>query len=83
MNTGKTRFAQLTCRESLRDIEACLFAQATLYHMGIHSPIRRSTLANANERRDWRIDTEFAQRLIIQARKRYAEADLGLDLFNN
>ena len=76
-------FAQLTYRESLRDIEACLSAQsAKLYHMGIGSPIRRSTLADANERRDWRIYAEFAQRLITQARKLYAEEDLGLDLTN-
>ena len=67
-------FAQLTYRESLRDIEACLSAQsAKLYHMGIRSPIRRSTLADANEGRDWRIYAEFAQRLIAQARKLYAE----------
>lgn len=76
-------FAQLTYRESLRDIEACLSAQsAKLYHMGIRSPIKRSTLADANERRDWRIYAEFAQRLITQARKLYAEEDLGLDLKN-
>jgi len=76
-------FAQLTYRESLRDIEACLSAQsAKLYHMGIRSPIRRSTLADANEGRDWRIYAEFAQRLITQARKLYAEEDLGLDLSN-
>lgn len=76
-------FAQLTYRESLRDIEACLSAQsAKLYHMGIRSPIKRSTLADANERRDWRIYAEFAQRLIAQARKLYAEEDLGLELSN-
>lgn len=76
-------FAQLTYRESLRDIEACLSAQsAKLYHTGIRSPIKRSTLADANERRDWRIYAEFAQRLIAQARKLYAEEDLGLDLSN-
>ena len=76
-------FAQLTYRESLRDIEACLSAQsAKLYHMGIRSPIKRSTLADANERRDWRIYAEFAQRLIAQARKLYSEEDLGLDLSN-
>jgi len=76
-------FAQLTYRESLRDIEACLSAQsAKLYHMGIRSPIKRSTLADANERRDWRIYAEFAQRLIAQARRLYAEEDLGLDLSN-
>jgi hypothetical protein len=74
-------FAQLTYRESLRDIEACLTAQsAKLYHMGIRSPIKRSTLADANERRDWRIYADFAQRLIAQARKLYAEEDFGLAL---
>ena len=76
-------FAQLTYRESLRDIEAVLSAQsAKLYHMGIRGPVRRSTLADANERRDWRIFAEFAQRLIGQARELYAEEDLGLDLSN-
>lgn len=76
-------FAQLTYRESLRDIEAVLSAQsAKLYHMGIRGPVRRSTLADANERRDWRIFAEFAQRLIAQARRLYAEEDLGLDLSN-
>lgn len=76
-------FAQLTYRESLRDIEACLSAQsAKLYHMGIRSTVKRSTLADANERRDWRIYAEFAHRLIAQARKLYAEEDLGLDLSN-
>jgi hypothetical protein len=76
-------FAQLTYRESLRDIEVCLSAQAAkLYHMGIRSPVKRSTLADANERRDWRIYADFAQRLIAQARKLYAEDDLGLELSN-
>lgn len=76
-------FAQLTFRESFRDIEAYLSAQsAKLYHMGIRSPIKRYTLADANERRDWRIYAEFAQRQITQARKLYAEEDLGLDLSN-
>lgn len=76
-------FAQLTYRESLRDIEACLSAQAAkLYHMGIRSPVRRATLADANERRDWRIYADFAQRLIVQARKLYAAEELGLDLSN-
>ena len=65
-------FAQLTYRESLRDIEACLSAQsAKLYHMGLRGPVRRSTLADANETRDWRIYAEFAQRLIAQARRLY------------
>ena len=62
-------FAQLTYRESLRDIEACLSAQASkLYHMGFREPIRRSTLSDANEARDWRIYADFAQLLIRQAR---------------
>ena len=65
-------FAQLTYRESLRDIEACLSAQtAKLYHMGFRHEIKRSTLADANETRDWRIHAEFAQCLIVQARKLY------------
>jgi hypothetical protein len=77
-------FAQLTYRESLRDIEACLSAQAAkLYHMGFREPIRRSTLADANELRDWRIYAEFAQRLIVQARRLYANESLGLDLTNS
>jgi hypothetical protein len=76
-------FAQLTYRESLRDIEACLLAQAAkLYHMGFREPIRRSTLADANESRDWRIYADFAQRLIAQARALYASEDLGLELSN-
>ena len=76
-------FAQLTYRESLRDIETCLSVQASkLYHMGFSEPVRRSTLADANEARDWRIYAELAQRLIAQARKLYAKEDLGLDLAN-
>ena len=76
-------FAQLTYRESLRDIETCLSAQASkLYHMGFREPVRRSTLADANELRDWRIYAEFAQRLIVQARRLYANQSLGLDLDN-
>jgi len=74
-------FAQLTYRESLRDIETCLSAQAAkLYHMGFRNPVRRSTLADANETRDWRIYAELAQRLIAQARRLYADDSLGLDL---
>jgi Domain of unknown function (DUF4372)/Transposase DDE domain len=74
-------FAQLTYRESLRDIEACLSAQpAKLYPMGFRSPVRRSTLAEANESRDWRIYAELAQRLMLQARKLYAQENLGIDL---
>ena len=76
-------FAQLTYRESLRDIEACLNAQSNkLYHMGIRSRIARSTLAEANERRDWRIYADFAQSLIQIARELYADEDLGLELDN-
>ena len=60
-------FAQLTYRESLRDIEVCLSAQSSnLYHMGFRLAVKRSTLADANETRDWRIWAEFAQRLIAQ-----------------
>jgi len=66
-------FAQLTYRESLRDIEVCLSAQeAKLYHMGFREPIRRSTLADANESRDWRIYADFAQTLTATARRLYA-----------
>src|ERR671922_944051 len=62
-------FAQLTYRESLRDIEACLRAQSSkLYHMGIRANVARNTLANANATRDWRIYCEFAQSLIRTAR---------------
>ena len=76
-------FAQLTYRESLRDIEICLSVHASkLYHMGFRQPVRRSTLADANEGRDWRIYAEVAQRLIAQARKLYADEDLGLELTN-
>jgi hypothetical protein len=74
-------FAQLTYRESLRDIEACLRAQANkLYHMGIKSHISRSTLADANEVRDWRIYADFAQSLIAIARRLYAAEPFGVDL---
>ena len=74
-------FAQLTYRESLRDIEACLRAQADkLYHMGIRSRVSRSTLADANEVRDWRIYAEFAQSLIGIARRLYAGESFGVDL---
>jgi len=76
-------FAQLTYRESLRDIEACLTAQAAkLYHMGFRQPVSRSTLADANESRDWRIYAEFAERLIVQAKKLYAGDALGVELSN-
>jgi hypothetical protein len=76
-------FAQLTYRESLRDIEVCLSAQAAkLYHMGFRHEIKRSTLADANETRDWRIHAEFAQCLIVQARKLYAGDSFGIELEN-
>jgi len=74
-------FAQLTYRESLRDIEACLRAQRSkLYHLGIRGQVARSTLADANEARDWRIYAEFAQHLIRIARRLYANEAFGVDL---
>jgi IS4 transposase len=74
-------FAQLTYRESLRDIEACLRAQPTkLYHMGLRGAVSRSALADANEWRDWRIYAEFAQALIRIARRLYAQDSLSVDL---
>ena len=74
-------FAQLTYRESLRDIECCLRAmREKLYHMGIRGKISRSTIAYANENRDWRIYCDFAQILIHQARQLYANDDFGLQL---
>ena len=74
-------FAQLTYRESLRDIETCLRAhEAKLYHLGIRGGIARSTLADANENRDWRIYQDFALSLIQTARKLYAEDSFGLEL---
>ena len=76
-------FAQLTYRESLRDIEACLRAQRhKLYHMGIRGGVSRNTLANANKVRDWRIYADFAQALIQIARRLYVEDDFGVDLDN-
>jgi Transposase DDE domain/Domain of unknown function (DUF4372) len=76
-------FAQLTWRESLRDIEVTLGANAhKLYAMGIRNPVHRSTLADANESRDWRIWADLAAVLIRRARKLYSETDLGLDLSN-
>src|SRR4030067_3413640 len=73
--------AQLTYRESLRDIETCLRAmQPKLYHAGIRSRVSRSTLADANEKRDWRIYAEFAQGLIQIARQLHVNKDCGLDL---
>lgn len=74
-------FAQLTFRESLRDIEVCLRSmQSKLYHMGIRGKISRTTLARANENRDWRIYADFAQVLIHSARDLYSNDDFGLDL---
>lgn len=74
-------FAQLTWRESLRDIEACLRAQeAKLYHMGFRSKVARNTLANANKVRDWRIYADFAQVLIGIARDLYKDEQFGVDL---
>ena len=76
-------FAQLTFRESLRDIEACLDAQPSkLYGMGFRNPVARSTLADANEQRDWRMWHGLAAILIRRARKLYADDDIGLDLDN-
>ena len=74
-------FAQLTYRESLRDIEACLrAAHKKLYHMGIRSKVSRNTLANANQVRDWRIYADFAQAIIGIARKLYIDEDFGVEL---
>jgi len=74
-------FAQLTYRESLRDIEACLAAAPEkIYHMGFTGPVARSTLADANERRDWRIYADFAQVLIAEARRLYADEPLDVEL---
>jgi hypothetical protein len=76
-------FAQLTYRESLRDIEACLRAQQSkLYHMGIRSKVSRNTLSNANNIRDWRIYADFAQSLINTARRLYINDDFGVELDN-
>ena len=76
-------FAQLTCRESLRDIESCLrFMQPKLYHMGIRGQVSRNTLANANNQRGWRIYADFAQVLIHQARGLYLEDPFGVELEN-
>ena len=74
-------FAQLTYRESLRDIECCLRAmREKLYHMGMRGKISRTTIAYANENRDWRIYCDFAQVLIDQARQLYVDDDFGLQL---
>ena len=74
-------FAQLTYRESLRDIQCCLRAvRQKLYHMGIRGKVSKSTLADANEKRDWRIYSDFAQILIHEARSLYVDDDFGLEL---
>jgi hypothetical protein len=74
-------FAQLTYRESLRDIEACLRAMSgKLYHMGFRGKVARSTLADANESHDWRIYADFAQVLIRMARPLYAHDPIGVDI---
>jgi hypothetical protein len=74
-------FAQLTYRESLRDIECCLRAmREKLYHIGIRGKVSRNTLAKANENRDWRIYSDFAQILINEARQLYIDEDFGLEL---
>ena len=76
-------FAQMTYRESLRDIEACLGAQPSkLYGMGLREAVARSTLADANELRDWRIWADIAAVLVRRARKLYVSDDIGLDLAN-
>jgi hypothetical protein len=74
-------FAQLTYRESLRDIETCLGAVGgKMYHMGFRTSVARSTLADANESRDWRIYADFAQMLMPTARRLYAHDPMGVDL---
>lgn len=76
-------FAQLTFRESLRDIETCLRAHSSkLYHLDIRGRIARSTLADANEKRDWRIYRDLALSLIQTGRRLYADEDFGVDLNN-
>jgi hypothetical protein len=81
MHVGKLVFAQFTYRESLRDLATCLRAQsAKLYHLGLRGTIARTTLADANEARDWRIYAEFAQHLIRIARRLYVDEPFGVDL---
>ena len=76
-------FAQITFRESLRDIEVCLRAQnKKLYHMGIRGLVSRNTLANANKVRNWKIYADFAQRLISTARRLYLNDEFNLELEN-
>ena len=77
-------FAQLTYRESLRDIEACLGSmQSKLYHVGFRGKVAKSTLADANEAHDWRIFADFAQYLIGVARSLHAEEAMGVELDNS
>ncbi len=74
-------FAQLTHRESLRDVESCLRAvSCKLYHLGIRGEVSRSTLSDANERRDWRVYADLAQVLIAIARALYADEPFGVEL---
>ena len=83
INFSCMTFAQLTYRESLCDIEVCLRVHKDkLYHMGIRGGMSRNTLANANQRRGWRIYAESAQAMIRIARPLYVDEDLGLDLDN-
>ena len=78
---GFLALAQLTHRESLRDIKACLRSRREkLYHLGIRGRISRSTLAEANEKRDWRMYADFCQIMISQARSLYADEDFGVEL---
>ena len=81
LNCRVIAFAQLTCRESLRDIEVCLTANRTKpFHMGLKNVPARSTLSDAMNLRDWRIYHDLAMRMITQARSRYADERLDLDL---
>ena len=74
-------FAQLTYRESLRDIEACLRSRGSqLYHLGIRGHVARMNLARANAQRDWRIYADLAQHLIRKARRLYLDEDFGVEL---
>jgi hypothetical protein len=74
-------FAQMTSRDGLRDIATCLNARPeTLYHLGFYEPVAKSTLAEANEKRDWRIWEDLAKNLMRKARPLYAGEDLGIDL---
>ncbi len=76
-------FAQLTFRESLRDIEVCLRAhESKIYHLGIRGHVARSNIGDANEKRDWRIYRDFASTLIVEARQLYAGDAFGVDLEN-